>query len=72
MLTDGIEHELQHFVSPREMAKSLGLSVERLGRIIREKKLLKPIEIFGRNRRHWYVERAVEVFDKIRSIYANR
>jgi hypothetical protein len=71
MLTDGIEHELQHFVSPREMAKSLGLSVERLGRIIREKKLLKPIEIFGRNRRHWYVERAVEVFDKIRRMYAD-
>jgi len=71
MLTDGIEHELQHFVSPREMAKSLGLSVERLGRIIREKKLLKPIELFGKFRRFWYVERAVEVFDKIRSIHAN-
>jgi len=71
MLTDGIEHELQHFVSPREMAKSLGLSVERLGRIIREKKLLKPIELFGKFRRFWYVERAVEVFDKIRSIHAD-
>jgi hypothetical protein len=71
MLTDGIEHELQNFVSPREMAKSLGLSVERLGRIIREKKLLKPIELFGKFGRFWYVERAVEVFDKIRSIHAN-
>jgi hypothetical protein len=67
MLTDGIEHELQHFVSTREMAKSLGLSVERLGRIIREKKLLKPIELFGRNRRHWYVERAIDVYRKIKN-----
>ena len=67
MVTEGIEHALQHFVSPREMAKSLGLSVERLGRIIREKKLLKPIEIFGRNRRHWYVERAVEVYREIKN-----
>ena len=66
MLTEGIEHELQHFVSPREMAKSLGLSIERLGRIIREKKLLKPIELFGKFRRFWYVEKAVAVFRAIK------
>ena len=68
MLTEGIEHELQHFVSPREMAKSLGLSVDRLSRIIRERKLLKPIELFGKFRRFWYIEKAVAVFRAIKGI----
>ena len=68
MLTKGIEHALQHFVSPREMAKSLGITVDRLSSILRYRKLLKPIEIFGRNRRHWYVERAVEVYREIKDM----
>ena len=67
MLTEGIEHALQHFVSPREMAKSLGITVDHLSSILRYRKLLKPIEIFGRNRRHWYVERAVEVYREIKN-----
>jgi hypothetical protein len=66
MLTEGIEHALQHFVSPREMAKSLGITVDRLSSILRYKKLLKPIEIFGRSRRHWYVDKAVAVFKAIK------
>ena len=67
MLTEGIQHVREDFVNPREMAKSLGLTVERLGRIIRERKLLKPIELFGKFRRFWYVEKAVAVYRAIKN-----
>ena len=67
MVTEGIEHALPHFVSPREMARALGITVDHLSSILRYKKLLKPIEMFSKKRRHWYVERAVEVYRKIKN-----
>lgn len=68
MLTEGIEHVREDFVNPREMAKSLGLTVERLGRIIRERKLPAPIGYFGKSRRVWYTKTAVAVFKAIKGI----
>lgn len=66
MLTEGIEHVREDFVNPREMAKSLGLTVERLGRIIRERKLPAPIAYFSKSRRVWYTKTAVAVYRAIK------
>lgn len=67
MRTEEIKHGLDHFVSPRELAKSLNLSVERLGRIIRERKLRQPIEMFSSKSRFWYLSTALSIYRVIRN-----
>jgi hypothetical protein len=58
----GLQHAMTGFVSVREMAKCLGVSMERLWVLMKKHKLLKPIPMFSSKRRFWYVKHAHTIF----------
>ena len=58
----GLKHAMTGFVSTREMAKSLNVSMERLWRLIKKHKLQKPIIMFSVDRRVWYLKYARKIF----------
>jgi hypothetical protein len=59
----GLKHVMPNFVAVSEMAKCLNVSMERLWRLIKKHKLLKPIPMFGLTRRFWYAKHAHKIFE---------
>lgn len=59
----GLKHAMPNFVAVSEMAKCLGVSMERLWVLMKKHKLLKPIPMFGSTRRFWYVKHGRKIFE---------
>jgi hypothetical protein len=59
----GLQHAMANFVAVSEMAKCLGVSMERLWVLMKKHKLLKPIPMFGSTRRFWYAKHAHKIFE---------
>ena len=59
----GLKHVMPNFVAVSDMAKCLNVSMERLWRLIKKHKLLKPIPMFGQDRRFWYAKHAHKIFE---------